>query len=215
MRREEKPIARPIPMNVVDSGRCLNGLVKTRNLIEACILVSPVFLILYLAIPSDNITLKIQIMSVLVGGPFILGVIGIPPYSLFEFISLIVKFRKTNHFALYNPRLKMKTTPDFLVHATDLPLFTQLKNSFDMLFGDSTEEKREEAMLTIANCTNEIHYKDDESESEWRKNQKKAEANARKQAKRDKKAAAKAARKLQKQNAKEQKRQAKHIKKRG
>lgn len=188
MKYEEYPIRRYIPMNVVDSGRTLNGLVKTRNLVEACVLAAPFFLILFFLIPNNNMMLKIQIMSVCVGIPFIAGLIGIPPYSLVEAIQLFVKFRKNSHFALYNPKLKMETVPDFLVHATNIPLFTQLKTSFDMLFGDTSEQKKEEAILTIANCTNEIHYKDSESESEWRKEQRKAEKEARKKEKKERQA---------------------------
>lgn len=189
MRYEEYPVSRYIPMNVVDSGRTFNGLVKTRNLVEACILATPVFLILFFSISNDDMMLKVQLMSVLVGIPFIAGIIGIPPYSLMEAIQLFVKFRKNSHFALYNPKLKMETVPDFLVHATNVPLFTQLKTSFDMMFGDTTEKKKEDAALTIANCTNEIHYKDSESESEWRKEQRKAEKEARKKEKREQKEA--------------------------
>lgn len=185
MRYEEYPVSRYIPMNVVDSGRTFNGLIKTRNLVEACILASPVFLILFFSIPNDDMMLKVQIMSVCVSIPFMAGIIGIPPYSLVEAIQLFIKFRKNSHFALYNPKLKMETVPDFLVHATSIPLFTQLKTSFDMLFGDTSEKKKEEAALTIANCTNEIHYKDSESESEWRKEQRKAEKEVRKKEKKE------------------------------
>lgn len=152
---------RRIPVNVTDSGRCLNGLLKTRNLVEGGILAAPIALLVWFCFKPDSMTLKIQVMTVSVGLPFALGVVGIPPYSLLEFIAMLLNFKKTKHYAKYNPRLKWETTPDFLAHPLEEPLFSQLVNSIDLLLNRETK-KEDTINENIINPTHDEHFIEDE-----------------------------------------------------
>ena len=129
--------ARRIPVNVTDSGRCFNGLFRTRNVIEGLILAAgPALLVGFFFNPAE-LTLKIQVLTVAAGLPLVAGVFGVPPYSLVEFLSLFIRYSKEKHYAKYNPRLKWETKPEYLIHGYEEPFTKTLMNALDLLLNAS------------------------------------------------------------------------------
>lgn len=153
--------ARRIPVNVTDSGRCFNGLFRTRNLIEGLVLAAVPGLLVWNLFNPDAITLKIQVTTVVVGIPLIAGVFGVPPYSLVEFITLFAKYQKGKHYAKYNPRLKWETTPDFLFHGLEEPFAKQIMNAIDLLMNKDPESKND-IDTNITNPTHNEQFIEDE-----------------------------------------------------
>lgn len=143
---------RKIPVNVTDSGRCFNGLFRTRNLIEGLVLAAIPALLLGLFFHPETVTTKIQVMSVVCGLPLAGGILGVPPYSLVEFIKLFTSFRKGKHYAKYNPRLKWESKPEFLFHGMEEPFVKQLMNALDLLFNKTPDDD-----VIDRNITNPTH----------------------------------------------------------
>lgn len=86
--------ARRIPVNVTDSGRCFNGLFRTRNVIEGLILAAgPALLVGFFFNPAE-LTLKIQVLTVAAGLPLVAGVFGVPPYSLVNSYPFLFAIRR-------------------------------------------------------------------------------------------------------------------------
>ena len=154
-------VERRIPMNVTDSGRCFNGLFRTRILIEGLCMAAPIGLILFFAVHPESYITKIQIIGFGAGAPLVLGIFGIPPYSLFEFVGMFMSFRKNRHYAKYNPRMKWETTPDFLVHPIEEPFLKQIMNALDTVF-NRTHEEEEDIDSNILNPTHNEQFIDDE-----------------------------------------------------
>lgn len=145
--------ARRIPVNVTDSGRCFNGLFRTRNVIEGLILAAgPALLVGFFFNPAE-LTLKIQVLTVAAGLPLVAGVFGVPPYSLVEFLSLFIRYSKEKHYAKYNPRLKWETKPEYLIHGYEEPFTKTLMNALDLLL--NRDSKKEETI--DRNITNPTH----------------------------------------------------------
>lgn len=125
---------RVIPDNATDTGKVLNGLFKKRNLIEAAILAAPIALFLWYVIPAEGYEIRLRntvFGAIIFGG---VGVIGIPPYSLFEYVGMMLHFRKSKHYAKFNPRLKWEKKPEFLV----APAYGSLSQYFSNLFNKAT-----------------------------------------------------------------------------
>lgn len=171
-----------IPKNATDTGRALNGLVKTRNLIEACIIALPVLALLYF-LPIENFMTKLQCMIFLGGIPFAIGVYGVPPYSLLEYLNMYVRFRNTKHYAKYNARLKWEITPDYLVHGIYETPYDRLMKMVDA-FRNRNNEQASEISDEIENPHHVEFFRDDEGvvelpDSLKSKSQLKAEARER------------------------------------
>lgn len=154
--------ARRIPVNVTDSGRCFNGLFRTRNLIEGLLLAAIPGLLVWNLFNPESLTLKIQVMTVTVGLPLIAGIFGIPPYSLVEFIILLVRYQKCKHYAKYNPRLKWETTPEYLFHDLEEPFVKQIMNAIDLLMNKDPDSKND-IDTNITNPTHNEQFIEDES----------------------------------------------------
>lgn len=153
--------ARRIPVNVTDSGRCLNGLFRTRNVIEGLALAAgPALLVGFLFNP-ESLTLKVQVMTVAAGLPLVAGVFGVPPYSLIEFLSLFIRYSKEKHYAKYNPRLKWETKPEYLIHGYEEPFTKTLMNALDLLFNRSAK-KEETIDKNITNPTHNEQFVEDQ-----------------------------------------------------
>lgn len=184
---------RYIPVNVTDSGRCFNGLFRTRNLIEGVAMASIPFLLLWNFFNPEEITTKIQVMTVCVGIPLIGGIFGIPPYSLLEFLFLLIRYQKHKHYAKYNPRLKWETTPEYLYHDLEEPFTKQIMNAIDLLMNKDPNTQND-IDTNITNPThNEQFIEDEEYLAEHNlipdelktASQRRAEAKARKKAERE------------------------------
>lgn len=130
-----------IPENFVDTGRCFNGMFKTRNLIEAGIVCVPIFLIL-MGTQMSNAE-KFRTIAIVVGGLFALFISGINGDSVFEFLFHFASFRGAKRVAKYNPRIKHEATPGYLTKdAYILPreriirLYKQLTGTMDTVGED-------------------------------------------------------------------------------
>lgn len=76
---------RIIPENFVDTGRCFNGLFRTRNLIEGAVMASPVaYVTTHLELPMNQ---KIVVTAVVAGGLLLFGATGINGDSVVEFFA--------------------------------------------------------------------------------------------------------------------------------
>lgn len=180
--REEKLQVCFIPKNATDTGRALNGLVKTRNLIEACIIAVPVLALLWF-LPISDFMVKFQCMVFLGGIPLAIGVYGVPPYSLFEYINMYVRFRNEKHYAKYNARLKWEITPDYLVHGIYETPYDRLMKWVDA-FRNRNNNTTAEISEEIENPHHIEFFRDDEGvvdlpDSLKSKSQLKAEAKER------------------------------------
>lgn len=202
---------RKIPVNVTDSGRCFNGLLRTRNLVEGLVLAGIPALFLGLFFHPESFTTKIQVMSVVCGLPLAGGILGVPPYSLVEFIRLFTGFRKSKHYSKYNPRLKWENKPEFLFHGMEEPFVKQLMNALDLLF-NKTPDDEEAIDRNITNPTHNEQFLEDERfliehqlmpEELKTPAQKRAEEKARKKAEKEAKRNAKKEAKEAKRNGKE------------
>lgn len=153
---------RRIPVNVTDSGRCFNGLFRTRNLVEGMMLAAFPAVLGWFFFNPNELTTKIQVMVVIVGLPLGAGILGVPPYSLVEFITLFFRYRKGKHYAKYNPRLKWETTPEYLFHPLEEPIGKQIMNAIDLLLNKDPSQKND-IDTNITNPTHNEQFIEDES----------------------------------------------------
>lgn len=101
-----------IPENFVDTGRCFNGMFRTRNLIEGLILAVPIaHFLIESALPVNQ---KIVLTAVIAGGILIFFINGLNGDSVTEFIINVVTYNKKMRVAKYNPRVKSEATPGYL-----------------------------------------------------------------------------------------------------
>lgn len=101
MRTNEKIRTYPIPNNFVDESRILNGMLRTRFVVEAIISFVCVFLLCWIFIPSTvgvklGITLSCSMPLALV------AIVGINDDSLFAFVGALVSWRRNKQIMLYN-----------------------------------------------------------------------------------------------------------------
>lgn len=201
---------RQIPVNVTDSGRCFNGLFRTRNLIEGIILGGIPALLMIFFFNPESMQTKIQVMSVVCGLPLAAGILGVPPYSLVEFLTLFIRFRNEKHYAKFNPRLKWENKPEFLFHGIEEPFLKQLMNSFDLMFNKGLADDENPIDRNITNPTHQELFADDAKylrENELVPDELKTASQRR--------ADAKARKRAQKAARREMKKEAKEAKKRG
>ena len=110
--REESLETLVIPENFVDTGRCFNGMFRTRNLLEGVVFAaSPAYLIIHSALPIEQ---KIIVGVVTVGIILTLFINGVNGDSFLEFLANWAFFRKKKRVAKYNPRVKREATPGYL-----------------------------------------------------------------------------------------------------
>lgn len=110
-----------IPNNFGDTGRCINGLFRTRNLVEAIILAAPP-LVFIMRSETLNIDQKIVTTVFVSGVLFAVGVLGIAGDSLTEYLMNIIRFVRSKRIAKYNPRIKSEATPGYLTkELSELP----------------------------------------------------------------------------------------------
>lgn len=111
-KKEEELNVQVIPENFVDTGRCFNGMFRTRNLIEGVALSAiPAYISLNSSLDWQN---KIIVTVVLVGVIMALTLSGINGYSFLEFISSWASYNKRKRVAKYNPRVKAEAKPGYL-----------------------------------------------------------------------------------------------------
>lgn len=120
-----------IPENFVDTGRCFNGLFRTRNLIEGVIFAAlPAYLCINAPLGYEK---KIILTVVVVGVIMAVMLSGINGDSVLEFVGHGLAFKKKKRVAKYNPRVKTEARPGYLTEgAGDLPRdkIIRLYNSF-------------------------------------------------------------------------------------
>lgn len=112
-RREDEALdTLVIPENFVDTGRCFNGMFRTRNLVEG---VAFAALPAYLLVNSPlSLERKIIVTVVVVGIIMVLFINGINGDSFLEFVYHMFVYRGKKRVAKYNPRVKKEATPGYL-----------------------------------------------------------------------------------------------------
>lgn len=113
--KEEPLRSHFIPDNFVENGRVLNGMFKTRNFVEACVLAVPVAVLVYFLtgfLPTNWRVAIIALFTVLV---FAIGAYGWQGESLMEFAQHVMSFHGRRRIAKYNPRVKHESRPEYLV----------------------------------------------------------------------------------------------------
>lgn len=83
-----------IPANYTDSGKILGGMLEPRNAVEAVILVILLGYPELMLIPMPG-TIRIVVMTVTLLPTAIIAMMGIDGYSLFQYLSHIVRYMTT------------------------------------------------------------------------------------------------------------------------
>lgn len=83
-----------IPANYTDSGKILGGMLEPRNAVEAVILVILLGYPEVMLIPMPG-TIRIVVMTVTLLPTAIVAMMGIDGYSLFQYLSHIVRYMTT------------------------------------------------------------------------------------------------------------------------
>ena len=83
-----------IPANYTDSGKILGGMLEPRNAVEAVILVVLLGYPELMLIPMPG-TIRIVVMTVTLLPTAIVAMMGIDGYSLFQYLSHIVRYMTT------------------------------------------------------------------------------------------------------------------------
>lgn len=109
-----------IPRNFGDTGRCMNGQFRTRNLIEALVMALPPFWAFLQS--SMSIDTKIVWICFVCGPLFGFGIVGIAGDSITEYLINICHFLHSKRVSKYNPRIKLEATPGYLTkEMSELP----------------------------------------------------------------------------------------------
>lgn len=141
-RREDEALdTLVIPENFVDTGRCFNGMFRTRNLAEGVIFAAlPAYLLVNSSLTIER---KIIVTVVVVGIIMFLFITGINGDSFLEFIYHLFSYRGKKRVAKYNPRVKQEASPGYLTgNVNELPRdkIIRLYNEFINRKDDSSEE---------------------------------------------------------------------------
>lgn len=99
--QDTEPVVYAIPSNFIDAGRIFNGMFKTRNFIEAVIVVVIMFLIMNL-IPFSSTVTKIAVMVSVIGPLALACLVGINDDTAFSFVAAVFTWRKRRRIMLYN-----------------------------------------------------------------------------------------------------------------
>lgn len=142
LREEERLSPCTIPENFADTGRCFNGLFRTRNLIEGGILAAPIAkLVLSLDLPTNQ---KIVLTAIFAGGILLFCIAGINGDSVGEFFTHLVAYNKKKRIAKYNPRVKNEAMPGYLTKNTsELP-----RDKILRLFGSISKKAQDEEAVS-------------------------------------------------------------------
>ena len=107
-----------IPENFVDDSRIIKGMFRTKNFIEAVLLVL-FSLVPAMLIPLDTITQRITTIILICGPFFVLGVVGINGDTFFSFVKQMRSWRAKRCLMLYNssPHAIYKTPLDALMES--------------------------------------------------------------------------------------------------
>lgn len=103
-----------IPENFADNGRIINGMFKTRNFIEACILGVPLGIVFWNCLYFIPSNWRFTLTLFFAGIGFGAGIYGWQGDTIFEFIKHIMQFNKKKRYTLYNNRVKKEVKPEYL-----------------------------------------------------------------------------------------------------
>lgn len=107
-KNEDEPLVFVIPPNFVAEGRVFGGKLKSRNVVEAgMLLVLGVFLTLNLSF--GNLTTRAIICMILFIPPAVIALIGVNDGSLSEFIIDSLKFRLSKRKIQYDTSLQTES----------------------------------------------------------------------------------------------------------
>ncbi len=110
-----------IPENFIKDGRIFNGLLKTRNFIEAIIMAAVVAVPLWV-IPYPTVIAKLTVMISILLPIMFIGIVGINDSSVLEFLQQFLKWRKNKRIVLYNTNARSRDVrPAEVVLSQELP----------------------------------------------------------------------------------------------
>ena len=198
IRQEEELDTLIIPENFIDTGRCFNGMFRTRNLIEGALFAFlPGYFLVNSSMPLQQ---KIVVTTIVVGLILVLFINGVNDESFLEFVYHAFVYRDKKRVAKYNPRVKKEALPNYLAdNSTELPR-EKIIRLYKELFNKGDDKPEEAVSRDIYDPMYQEFFEDDlgyvetpqdlKSHSELRK-----EARDRKKQEKVAKAEAKAARK--------------------
>lgn len=143
---------RMIPDNVTDSGKILNGLVRTRNLIEGMIIAAPIVWIVLKFFHFNDPVYKVLALILAAGIPIFISLV-LPTYSPFELLLIVLHYQRTKHYAKYNSRLKWEKMPDYLIQNSRLDPIEAIRDLIERML---KERSSNEAIIN-ENITNPTH----------------------------------------------------------
>lgn len=209
-----------IPENFAYTGRCFDGMFRTRNLVEGAILAGP---IAYFTVHLDLPLNQKAFVTALTAGLVFLGCLnGINGDSVSECLIHLFSYLKHKRIARYNPRVRIEAKPGYLTKENgELPR-EKLKRFIDDI--QKRRGKQEAVSSEIYDPIYKEFFEDDlgvvetpddlKSHSE-RRRAAKEKKRTEKQQRREEKVKMKAEKRAAKQAEKEAKKEAKRNKKRG
>lgn len=182
-----------IPRNFNADVNILGGMYKTRNLIEAgiilAILAPTVFLLLYAVDFGTRITITILIAV----PPCFVALYGIHGDSLSQRLMKIMQYKKKKRACFYNPRIKEEKQPlDFSGNAFNLLPKDKINMYLEKYKNMNDEKLKEQIGVLVEERNNGMYFQDDDGVVEkpydymtakekraYRKEQKRIERNKR------------------------------------
>lgn len=141
MNEEEKLNVHYIPKNFVDKGRILNGMFKTRNFVEGCIITLPVAVLIFFLTNGMPTNWRIVVVASPSVCLFMVAALGINGDSLFEFAAHVMEFNRNRRVARYNNRVKHEAVPEYIFKTKAVTPFGDFAERFrNMVMGDESEE---------------------------------------------------------------------------
>jgi hypothetical protein len=107
---EERPDVHYIPDNFMNSGRILNGMIETRNALEAAAIGGALAFIEWLLMMNMSSIKMFAIMVITIGPIVIVGIVGVNGDSLSQFTLLIINFLKNKRKLRYRRIMKNAKT---------------------------------------------------------------------------------------------------------
>lgn len=129
-----------IPDNFADNGRIVNGMFKTRNFIEACVLGIPLAIIFWYSLYFLPGNWRFTLTLFFAGLGFGAGFYGWQNDTIFEFVKHIMQFNKKKRYTLYNNRVKKEVKPEYLFkdkQKTQMEELMEKARSFMLGAGDT------------------------------------------------------------------------------
>lgn len=143
-----------IPENFAESGRSFNGLVKTKNLVEAIIVSLPLGIAFWFLFNFMPLNWHIVFTVFFAGMGFVAGIYGWQGDSLFEFVQHVYTFNQRKRYAKYNERVKSEIKPNYLFKDRQQNGMDEMLEKIRAIIDGTSDEKYDASEIKDSR----IHY---------------------------------------------------------